>query len=102
MVNEQPKKVDYKLWIEQPENYPTCLALRPYQEPASRVNDFKTSPKSYQTCILCSTTLYVLVKCIYFKPSKKEEVQKLFKGFNLLKAQDPPPETPEEKTEEKN
>jgi len=51
-------KVDYKLWIEQPENYPTCLALRPYQ---------------------------------------KEEVQKLFKGFNLLKAQDPPPEAPEEK-----
>ena len=35
------------------------------------------------------------------KPSKKEEVQKLFKGFNLLKAQDPPSETPEEKTEEK-
>ena len=32
---------------------------------------------------------------------KKEEVQKLFKGFNLLKAQDPPPEVPEEKAEEK-
>ena len=32
---------------------------------------------------------------------KKEEVQKLFKGFNLLKAQDPPPEAPEEKAEEK-
>lgn len=22
--------VDHKLWIEQPENFPTCLALRPY------------------------------------------------------------------------
>ena len=32
---------------------------------------------------------------------KKEEVQKLFKGFNLLKAQDPPPEAPEEKAKEK-
>ena len=37
-VNEQSKKVDYKLWIEQPENYPTCLALRPYQGLASRPN----------------------------------------------------------------
>ena len=24
------KEIDYKLWIEQPEDYPTCLALRPY------------------------------------------------------------------------
>lgn len=22
--------VDHKLWIEQPENFPTCLAVRPY------------------------------------------------------------------------
>merc|ERR1711935_1131662 len=44
------KEIDFKLWVEQPEDYPTCLALRPYP---------------------------------------KEDVQKLFKGFNLLKAQDP-------------
>ena len=23
-------KVDHKLWIEQPENFPTCLATKPY------------------------------------------------------------------------
>ena len=54
------KEIDYKLWVEQPEDYPTCLALRPYP---------------------------------------KEDVQKLFKGFNLLKAQDPPPEVQEDKNE---
>ena len=40
MPNEQDLKsieqklieanVDHKMWIEQPENYPTCLAVRPY------------------------------------------------------------------------
>ena len=24
--------IDHKLWIEQPENYPTCLAVKPYQK----------------------------------------------------------------------
>jgi len=24
------KGIDYKLWIEQPENIPTCIALKPY------------------------------------------------------------------------
>ena len=43
-VNEQSKKVDYKLWIEQPENYPTCLALRPYQGLASRPNLLEKNP----------------------------------------------------------
>ena len=23
-------EIDHKLWIEQPENFPTCLAVRPY------------------------------------------------------------------------
>jgi hypothetical protein len=23
-------EIDHKLWVEQPENYPTCLATRPY------------------------------------------------------------------------
>lgn len=23
-------QVDFKLWVEQPENFPTCLATRPY------------------------------------------------------------------------
>ena len=22
--------IDHKLWVEQPENYPTCLAVKPY------------------------------------------------------------------------
>ena len=40
MPNEQDLKsleqklleanVDHKMWIEQPENFPTCLAVRPY------------------------------------------------------------------------
>ena len=47
----ETNNIDFKLWVEQPENYPTCLALRPYP---------------------------------------REDVQKLFKGFNLLKAQDEP------------
>ena len=55
------REVDFKLWIEQPEDYPTCLALRPYP---------------------------------------KDQVQKLFKGFNLLKAQDPPKESKEPETNE--
>ena len=24
--------IDHKLWIEQPENFPTCLAVKPYQK----------------------------------------------------------------------
>jgi hypothetical protein len=24
--------VDHKLWMEQPENYPTCLSTRPYRK----------------------------------------------------------------------
>ena len=30
--------VDHKLWVEQPENYPTCLATRPY--PKQEVQHF--------------------------------------------------------------
>ena len=31
-VSEKLKEggVDYKLWVEQPENFPTCLAVKPY------------------------------------------------------------------------
>ncbi|XP_076306737.1 putative peptidyl-tRNA hydrolase PTRHD1 [Tachypleus tridentatus] len=24
--------IDYKLWVEQPENFPTCLATKPYKK----------------------------------------------------------------------
>ena len=24
--------IDHKLWVEQPENFPTCLATKPYQK----------------------------------------------------------------------
>ncbi|KAL8591736.1 hypothetical protein ACOMHN_032278 [Nucella lapillus] len=27
-------EIDHKLWVEQPENYPTCLATRPYPKDA--------------------------------------------------------------------
>lgn len=30
--------IDHKLWIEQPENFPTCLATKPY--PKSTVSSF--------------------------------------------------------------
>ena len=32
--------VDFKLWIEQPENFPTCLAVKPY--PKEVFNMIKT------------------------------------------------------------
>merc|ERR1719342_1943673 len=32
------KKIDQKLWVEQPENFPTCLAVRPY--PKSQVQKY--------------------------------------------------------------
>ena len=51
-----------KVWIEQPENYSTCLALRPYP---------------------------------------REDVKKMFKGYNLLTAQiEPVPETNKKNVEE--
>lgn len=28
--NLSANEIDYKLWIEQPENFPTCLATKPY------------------------------------------------------------------------
>ena len=31
-ANLSENNVDHKLWIEQPENFPTCLAVRPYQK----------------------------------------------------------------------
>ena len=24
--------IDHKMWVEQPENYPTCLATKPYKK----------------------------------------------------------------------
>ncbi|XP_075255272.1 putative peptidyl-tRNA hydrolase PTRHD1 [Convolutriloba macropyga] len=37
------KEIDHKLWIEQPENYATCLAIRPMrkEEVFEYVKDFK-------------------------------------------------------------
>ena len=31
-ISEKLKEggIDHKLWIEQPENFPTCLAVKPY------------------------------------------------------------------------
>ncbi|MBV96559.1 putative peptidyl-tRNA hydrolase PTRHD1, partial [Eschrichtius robustus] len=34
----QQKNIDHKLWVEQPENIPTCIALRPY--PKEEVNQY--------------------------------------------------------------
>ena len=38
--------MDYKLWIEQPENYPTCLATKPY--PRDEISKFFKKFKLYQ------------------------------------------------------
>merc|ERR1712223_27536 len=38
--------IDHKLWIEQPENFPTCLAVRPY--PKDQVQKFFKGLKLYK------------------------------------------------------
>ena len=40
-VSEKLKEagVDHKLWIEQPENFPTCLAVKPYHKEVSLSSD---------------------------------------------------------------
>lgn len=35
------ENVDHKLWIEQPENIPTCVAVKPYRKDSVQ-NYFKT------------------------------------------------------------
>eukprot|EP00795_Rhopilema_esculentum_P014188 gene14188-5193_t len=30
--------VDHKLWVEQPENFPTCIATRPYPKDAIQIH----------------------------------------------------------------
>ncbi|XP_013142281.1 PREDICTED: putative peptidyl-tRNA hydrolase PTRHD1 [Papilio polytes] len=41
--------IDHKLWIEQPENIPTCLALKPY--PKEAVKKFVGKFKLYKTTL---------------------------------------------------
>jgi len=36
--NLSANQIDHKLWIEQPENYPTCLATKPY--PKEQIQPF--------------------------------------------------------------
>jgi len=38
--------IDHKVWIEQPENFPTCLAVRPY--PKNEVQKFFKGLKLYK------------------------------------------------------
>ena len=38
--------VDHKLWVEQPENYPTCIAVKPYEK--SEVQRFFKKFKLYK------------------------------------------------------
>ena len=38
--------IDHKMWIEQPENYPTCLAVRPY--PKAQVQKYFKGLKLYK------------------------------------------------------
>jgi peptidyl-tRNA hydrolase len=40
------ESIDHKLWIEQPENFPTCLAVRPY--PKNEVQKFFKGLKLYK------------------------------------------------------
>jgi len=39
--------IDHKMWIEQPENFPTCLAVRPY--PKNQVQNFFKGLKLYKS-----------------------------------------------------
>ncbi|XP_028404308.1 putative peptidyl-tRNA hydrolase PTRHD1 [Dendronephthya gigantea] len=39
-------KMDFKLWVEQPENYATCLATKPY--PREEISKFFKKFKLYQ------------------------------------------------------
>lgn len=41
--------VDHKLWIEQPEDIPTCLALKPY--PKEEVKKYVGKFKLYKTTL---------------------------------------------------
>ncbi|XP_026318616.1 putative peptidyl-tRNA hydrolase PTRHD1 isoform X2 [Hyposmocoma kahamanoa] len=41
--------IDHKLWIEQPENIPTCLAIKPY--PKDEVKKFVNKLKLYKETI---------------------------------------------------
>ena len=38
--------IDHKLWVEQPENYPTCIAVKPYEK--SEVQRFFKKFKLYK------------------------------------------------------
>lgn len=42
----QENSIDHKLWIEQPENIPTCLALKPY--PKEQVKKYVGKLKLYK------------------------------------------------------
>ncbi|KAM3966957.1 putative peptidyl-tRNA hydrolase PTRHD1 [Aphomia sociella] len=42
--------IDHKLWIEQPENIPTCLAIKPY--PKDAVKKFVGKFKLYKTTMV--------------------------------------------------
>ena len=39
--------IDHKMWIEQPENFPTCLAVRPY--PKDQIQSFFKGLKLYKS-----------------------------------------------------
>lgn len=39
-------QIDHKLWIEQPENYPTCLATKPY--PKQQIQSFFNKLKLFK------------------------------------------------------
>jgi len=47
-VSEKLKEggIDHKLWIEQPEDFPTCLALKPY--PKQEVQKYFKKFKLYK------------------------------------------------------
>jgi hypothetical protein len=34
----QQEGIQHKLWVEQPENYPTCLATKPYRKSQAAVH----------------------------------------------------------------
>ncbi|XP_013192371.2 putative peptidyl-tRNA hydrolase PTRHD1 [Amyelois transitella] len=47
--------IDHKLWIEQPENIPTCLALKPY--PKDQVKKYVGKFKLYKATLSSHSTV---------------------------------------------
>ncbi|CAG5928441.1 unnamed protein product [Menidia menidia] len=81
--------VSHKLWVEQPENIPTCLALKPYPREAVQPLLRKGLSESLEQAGV-SHKLWVeqpenIPTCLALKPYPREAVQPLLRKFKLFK-----------------